>query len=180
MPVSDKVELALNRLKSCLITFNCRENNIYVAHSGGKDSVVVHHLARQVFGDAVKVIHTPKISGFNRVHPDTVAFLYEVAANYGMYMVPSGTMKEFLLSSDLFVQVDGTRRDEAERTDRSSNVIIDGEDISRTHMTWFTENSLFGQQCVFPIYDWSDEDVWKYIEDFSIPYSKEYNSSPAR
>lgn len=180
MELDEKVSIATYRLKSILgeITGSA-PLNIYVAHSGGKDSVVVHKLARMVYGQDVSVIHTPKITGFNKVHPDTIDFLYEQAANYGMAYVPGNKMQEYLLYNDLRIQVDGTRADEADRVDRSADVVIDGKTVPRTEMNWFTRDGLFGQACVFPIYNWSDEDVWKFIDEYQIPFSKEYPARPA-
>lgn len=176
-----KVAKAEDRLINIVeMQFPFHASVIYVAHSGGKDSVVVHHLAKNVFGDRVKVVHTPKITGFNAVHPDTIDFIYNLAAENGMEMVTGTNFREWLQQSGYRIQVDGTRRDEADRTDRSSNVIVDGKDVSRTEMTWFTENGLFGQTCVFPIYDWSDEDVWTYIRENQLAVSQEYHLSAAR
>lgn len=180
MNLESKIEMAKERLRSCADVFGCDASNIYVAHSGGKDSVVVHHLAVKVFGERITTIHTPKVSGFNKVHPDTIDFLYQVAATNNLFMIRDADMRQFLDDYVLLVQVDGTRRDEADRTDRSSNVVVDGKDVSRTEMTWFTVDGLFGQGCVFPIYDWSDDDVWEYIRKFKIAYSQEYNSSTTR
>lgn len=180
MSLTVKMTQAYIRLEKIAPKFSVTNQQIYVAHSGGKDSVVIHYLAKQVFGDQIRVIHTPKIGGFNKTHPDTVKFLYEVAAQNGMEMVPGNRMKQHLLDTGLAVQIDGTRTDEADRTNRSSNVIIDGKDVSRTEMDWYTDNGLFGQHCVFPIYDWSDDDVWNCIAQFEIPFSAEYLHSAAR
>lgn len=181
MASREQVSMATYRLKDIFNQITgSGPLNVFVAHSGGKDSVVVHKLARMVFGYDVKVVHTPKIEGFNKVHPDTIDFLYEQAANYGMAYVPGNKMHGYLLSNNLMIQIDGTRADEADRTDRSSDVVVDGKNVSRTEMNWFTRDGLFGQACVFPIYDWSDDDVWNFIEEYQVPFSKEYPARPAR
>lgn len=180
MSLADKVDIATYRLRAIFNEITGGSpRQVYVAHSGGKDSVVVHKLARLAYGNDVAVIHTPKIEGFNKVHPDTIDFLYEQSANYGMTYVPGNRMHDYLLHNDLTIQVDGTRADEADRVDRSADVVVDGNIVSRTEMNWFTRYGLFGQACVFPIYDWSDEDVWKFIDEYQIPFSKEYPARPA-
>lgn len=146
----------------------------YVATSGGKDSVVVHHLARKVFGDDVPVIHTPKVDGFNKVHPATVAFLYEQSALYGLAIVPFNQMQKYLDDRGLKQQIDGTRRAEFDRGDRSSDVVINGKTISRADMPVHTVGGLFGNESIFPIVDWSDYDVWAYIESEGIKVTEEY------
>lgn len=147
---------------------------VYVATSGGKDSVVVHHLARKVFGDQVTLIHTPKVTGFNKVHPATVAFLYEQSAKYGLNIVPFEQMQKYLDDHKLYQQVDGTRRSEFDRTDRSADVVVNGELISRADMPVHTVGGLFGNESIFPIVDWSDDDVWQYIGQEGIEVTEEY------
>lgn len=176
MSMAHRISDAMDRFDE-IFAMNLRltPQQFYVAHSGGKDSVVVHELAKMYFQESPRVVHTPKVSGFNKVHPDTIDFLYGIAAEFGMDMVPGTKMRAFLEQNRLLVQVDGTRRDEADRTDRSSNVIVDGKDVSRTEMNWYTNDGLFGQICLFPIYDWSDEDVWTFIKQAEIAVSPEYN-----
>lgn len=146
----------------------------YVGHSGGKDSVVVHHLAKKAFGPKVPVVHTPKITGFNAVHEATIDFLYRLSAEEGLYIVTGKNMREFLEDHKLSFQIDGTRADECNRTDRSADVVIDGKTINRADMPVVTHNGLFGQSSVFPIFDWSDDDVWGYIEFEGLEVSEEY------
>lgn len=179
MATQKQIDEAIERLESIVPVLQQAQQSIYVAHSGGKDSVVVHDLAKRVLGYNIRVVHTPKTSGFNKTHPDTIDFLYELSVDAGLSIVPSFDMRNFLRNNNLNVQIDGTRRDEADRTDRSSNVIVDGKDVSRTEMTWFTDKGVFDQVCVFPIFDWSDDDVWSYIKERNLAVSKEYNPSTA-
>lgn len=169
MNIWDKEATAIDRLKVYGIA-----SGVYVAHSGGKDSVVVHHLAKKVFGQYVPVIHTPKISGFNKVHPATVAFLYEMSAAHGLNIVPFDRMQQFLDDRELSIQIDGTRRSEFDRSDRSADVVINGETISRADMPVHTVGGLFGNESIFPIVDWSDDDVWQYIAEEGIEVTEEY------
>lgn len=175
MNLREKEAVAIQRLKDHALS-----SSTYVAHSGGKDSVVVHHLAKKAFGHWITVVHTPKITGFNKVHPDTIDFIYELAAEHGLVCVPGSRMTQFLIDNRLSTQVDGTRRDECDRTDRSADVVVNGETISRAEMPCYTVNGLFGQASVFPIVDWSDDDVWQYIAEEGLAVSKEYNLQPAR
>jgi len=171
------MELYLQEMENEAINWlreNCNPATVYVGHSGGKDSVIVHHLAKKAFGHFVPVVHSPKIEGFNKVHEATIDFLYELAFNHGLNMVPGSRMREFLVDRGLDTQVDGTRRDENDRVDRSADVVIDGETVNREQMPRITHNGLFGQTSVFPIVDWSEEDVWKYIGQAGLAVSEEY------
>lgn len=149
---------------------------IYVGTSGGKDSVLVQWLADQalpmVLGidkEAILAVHTVKTSGANAVHPLTIDFLYH--SKRTIIYAPAANHKHLKLKT----QIDGTRRSEHNRTNgRSTTLISDGKEISREEMPMFVRNGLFGLNFVFPIFDWSDEDVWAAILLNQIPYSPEY------
>jgi 3'-phosphoadenosine 5'-phosphosulfate sulfotransferase (PAPS reductase)/FAD synthetase len=54
--------------------------------------------------------------------------------------------------------MDGTRQDE------NKTVIFDGEEIHRSKMTGdSTSRGVFGVPAVFPIWDWTESDVYSYL-----------------
>jgi 3'-phosphoadenosine 5'-phosphosulfate sulfotransferase (PAPS reductase)/FAD synthetase len=147
-------------------------DNTFVGHSGGKDSVVVNFLAQHA-GFMLPVVHTPKVEGRNKVHPLTVAFLYEQTLTYPITFCTLGQIKHQF--PGVTTQIDGTRIAEHDRTDgRSTHVVIDGEDVPRDQMTEYVANGLNGMSFIYPIYNWEDVDVWACIYAFSIPFSPEY------
>jgi 3'-phosphoadenosine 5'-phosphosulfate sulfotransferase (PAPS reductase)/FAD synthetase len=144
---------------------------VYVGHSGGKDSVLVRWLTDRALGPGVMTIHTPKPSGIrNEVHPLTKEFLYSL--NRPILYVPDG---ENLPRLGYKVQIDGTRVAEADRRDgRDIGLIVEGREVSRTETPLYLTSGLFGQNFCYPIYDWSDEEVWAAIFHYDIPVSPEY------
>lgn len=167
-----KVERALERIRNAHTTFS---NGLYVGHSGGKDSCVVHFLARHMIGESVEAIHTPKVTGFNAVHPFTKDFLYHVSNKNIIHFVPFEQMNAFVDKYQFKCQIDGTRADEFTRTDRSATVIQNGVEVSRDSMTEFTEDGLFGLTMIYPIYDWTTDETWQFIRENEIQVSREYS-----
>lgn len=141
-------------------------SGLYLGHSGGKDSVVIHDLARRAFDFNVPVVHTPKPRD---THPETVKFLYRLP--FPVQYVP----KEFHKDLGYKVQIDGSRRGEYNRTNgRSTHIVVQGKEVSREYMAMFVENGLFGLNFVYPICFWSNEDVWAYIYMHELEISDEY------
>jgi 3'-phosphoadenosine 5'-phosphosulfate sulfotransferase (PAPS reductase)/FAD synthetase len=140
---------------------------IYVGTSGGKDSVVAYNLMCKLYPTlSPKILHTAKPSV---THPKTLDFLY--SRPYPILYVPKGHP----LPDEFKTQVDGTRASEFDREDgRSTDVIVGGVSVSRENMPLFVRNGLFGLNFIFPIFDWTDEQVWAYIFKNNIPYSDEY------
>ncbi len=148
--------------------------NHYVGHSGGKDSVLVRWLADIAGLKGMMTVHTPKPEGVrNAVHPLTKEFVY--ALNRPVLHIPDGQQDAFKVMN-LVVQIDGTRRAEADRRDgRDVGLIVDGVEKSRSEVPLYLDTGLFGQSFIYPIYDWTDAEVWATIFAYNIPYSAEYN-----
>lgn len=167
--MKQKIENALAVIHNAYITCS---NKMYLGHSGGKDSCVIFHLAKQIDPE-IMVIHTPK--GLSHTHPDTADFLYyEVARHHIIHMVPKEHMDNFIIRNDLLLQIDGARRDECNRTERSDDFVMNEENVNRKDLPQFVEFGLFGIAQLYPIFDWTDDEVWKYIVDHKVQVSKEY------
>ena len=139
----------------------------YIGHSGGKDSVCIAHLMHRAFPThEFLLVHTPKVGV---THPATVEFLYQLPQP--LLLCPAGQHDRLGFKA----QVDGTRAAEYDRTDgRSTDVVVDGRNVSRRDMPMFVAKGLFDLQFIYPIVDWSDEEVWSYIFFRNIPFSAEY------
>ena len=144
----------------------------YVGHSGGKDSVLVQHLADRVFN--VPTLHSTKPTGVeNVVHPLTQKFIYE--QDRVIIHTPLTRQNEVLSYLGLSTQIDGTRIAEHNRDDgRSIDVVINGKSVSRKELPLYLKDGLLGLDFVYPIYDWSDIEVWTTILKLNIPFSDEY------
>ena len=155
------------RLRNLFNQHHWLPNEVYIGHSGGKDSVAITRLVDTALPDhGMLIVHTPKPG---EVVPATVDFLY------GLRRPVLYCPKEHHKGLGFKVQIDGTRRAEHSRTDgRSTNLVMDGNDVSRDHMPLYVKNGLFGLDFIFPIFDWTDEEVWAYILTNEIPFSEEY------
>lgn len=162
---------AVNIIKNAISDF--RLSRIYVGHSGGKDSCVINHLTELAVESLdYRVVHTPKANG---THPDTLEFLYyQVCLKQKVDFVPFHEMEQYIRENYLKCQIDGTRRSEFDRGEKSTTVIVDGVDVSREDMSEKVDKGIFGLTLVYPIYDWTDEEVFQYLADNNLPISHEY------
>jgi 3'-phosphoadenosine 5'-phosphosulfate sulfotransferase (PAPS reductase)/FAD synthetase len=167
IPVNKKVESAIALIKKYAKIY---PQDIFLGHSGGKDSCVIQHLALTALNTQLPILHNPK----GDTHPDTIAFLYKISKTTQVINVPSGLMQSVIGKSKM-CQIDGTRRDEHSRDDRSTDLIIAGKNISRKDMPSVVENGIFGMTIIYPIYDWTDKEVWTYIKENDISVSAEYD-----
>lgn len=161
-----KLEAGVKRLKATLDKhYKFSTSRICIGHSGGKDSCLVTYMARS-WKLSLVCLHTPKVEGANAVHEITRRFLYEHVNNV-LYL--KGIPHPF------DCQIDGTRIAENNRTDgRSTTVNVSGQEISREAMSEWSARGLFNMRFAYPIFDWSDIEVWAALHVFNIPYSREY------
>ncbi len=170
MSLEVKIEQSLDLLNKYWHKQWSRQWRMYICHSGGKDSCVITDLVdRAIPVRLIPIIHNPK----NETHAATVQFLYELSKKREVRMVPFDKM-EYYVQTLFEVQVDGSRKGEAGRTERSNLVIFNGREVSREQMQAYTDKGKFGIATVFPIYDWTDEEVWQYIREYKVQVSDEY------
>ena len=168
LTLHDKVQESLELIRNYHRKWG---NRMFVGHSGGKDSCVVHHLARQVhlFG----TVHNPK----DEVVPETRNFLYQLSMRCPINFVPKQHMPDFLTRNNLKLQIDGSRQAEWNRESRSTNIIAGGKEVNRKEMQPFVTGGVFGLNILYPIVYWTDADVWRYIKLHNIKVSDEYRES---
>ena len=146
MSLDSKINQAKDRIRQAID--ECGPNRIYSAYSGGKDSQAVLRLARCVLPNVI-VIHNGH-AGEDIGDVEGVLCVKEPKAQ----LVPI-----FLQTVDLVGQLDGTRRDE------DKTVIFDGEEIHRSKMPdWKTYDGVFGLRMYYPLFDWTEEEVFAYLE----------------
>jgi len=167
-------------------------NNIFIGHSGGKDSVAVHNLTLEVLSDAklsnnLTLIHNPKniydkaktneAPGQTDVYNETLEFLYNTVSEYAnITIVNPKNMLSFVNAKGLTLQIDGTRADENERVTKSSNLVLNGKEENRQFMTEHNQKGLYNLEFLYPIFDWSTNDVFSYLELRNIEISPEYQN----
>ena len=149
----------------------CKMEEMCVGHSGGKDSVLVRALADLAGFGSLDTVHNPKLEGSNAVHAHTRELLYEMATFRPVMHIPAHAMAK----SGYQLQIDGTRRQEATRTDgRSTDIVCNGQSINRAQMPMLVPRGLFDMTFFYPIVEWTDAQVWAAIAYLEIPFSREY------
>lgn len=129
-------------------------NKIICGYSGGKDSKVILHLARQI---------EPTLVAVHNSHPEEKCDLKQ-----GVVIIkePKSNFAEYLKVVDVVAQIDGTRVAE-----EGKSVIWDGKEIERSEMALkgtLNPNGVFGLEIYYPILYWSDKDIWDYIERYKL------------
>ena len=149
----------------------CKREEMCVGHSGGKDSVLVRALADLAGFGSLDTVHNPKLEGSNAVHAHTRELLYEMATFRPVMHIPANAMAK----SGYRLQIDGTRRQEATRTDgRSTDIVCNGQSMNRAQMPMLVSRGLFDMTFFYPIVEWTDAQVWAAIAYLEIPFSREY------
>ena len=149
----------------------CKREEMCVGHSGGKDSVLVRALADLAGFGSLDTVHNPKLEGSNAVHAHTRELLYEMATFRPVMHIPANAMAK----SGYRLQIDGTRRQEATRTDgRSTDIVCNGQSMNRAQMPMLVPRGLFDMTFFYPIVEWTDAQVWAAIAYLEIPFSREY------
>lgn len=169
--IQSKVMATVKRLNELTYGLELPFDQWVIGHSGGKDSVVNHWLVSKTEAyemHKLPVVHTSKPGGDNAIHPATLEFLYQLPFAVELWPRALGMNPKYHL------QFDGSRASEYDRTDRSANFIRDGQSVNRAELPLVVPNSMFGMTFVFPMYDWSDADVWATIFFYNLPFSKEY------
>jgi 3'-phosphoadenosine 5'-phosphosulfate sulfotransferase (PAPS reductase)/FAD synthetase len=132
------------------------KDQVYVAVSGGKDSIAVVSLMKEAMGDySLTLIHN-RHDGENVTHVPWPMLIIN-APKYDV--VP-----EFLDRVDLTCQIDGARRDE------DKMVHYNGVEIHRSKMPGdYTADGVWGLSVLFVLVDWTEADVYKYLKWKELP-----------
>ena len=179
--ITDKIDQALNRIEYRYSKYG--SIGLFTGHSGGKDSTVLLNLAQQINPDIIIVHNVKPMLGpginehdhLTEMHPETLEFLYsKVCKENTLHFLHSSNMKRFVSMYGLKCQLDGARASEWNRAGKSSEIIINGEKVNRKDMPEFAEHGMFGLSFCFPIYDWSDDDIFDYISLKNLSISAEY------
>lgn len=167
--IEDKVEIAIKRLK----TFEPK-NGYYLAFSGGKDSIVIKHLAEQAGVKFethyhVTTVDPPELVKFiKKYHSDVIMDLpkeplLKCAERYGL------PLRTHRWCCALYkergghgrVVITGVRWEESNR--RAERRMIER---CRTDETKTFNNIII---------DWTEHDVWEYIRQNKLPYCELYD-----
>jgi len=180
--IENKTIIALERIRKAF------DNNgrVISGHSGGKDSVVINDLITKAGCDSRRyaIVHNVKpllgtsgdpVAALTEMHPATLEFLYtNVCLEQTLTFLHASKMKNWVTNNHITCQIDGSRLCEYTRSGKSSEFIVNGKSVSRSEMTEYIENGIFGLNMSYPIFDWSDTDVFDYIALNDLKISNEY------
>jgi len=159
------------------------DEGYHLAFSGGKDSCVIKFLAQKAgvrfkAHMALTTVDPPEIIKFNRTYHSDLIYH---KPKYSMFKLISEVkmslptrisrwccehLKEYVGTAECVVQ--GIRGEES---------------YDRSQRTWFeydTRPAMAGKSYVNPILDWTEQDVWKYLKHYNIPYSELYKQGFGR
>ena len=166
--IEELVQTTVSRLTAAKLAERVPNYQWCIGHSGGKDSVVNHWLVMQAFQEPIPVVHTSKPGGDNAIHPKTLEFLYKLPFPVELWPRAMGSNTKYRL------QFDGSRQSEHNRTDRSADFVVAGQQVNRKNLELVVPNSMFGMTYVFPMFDWTDAQVWAAMFRYHLPFSPEY------
>ncbi len=172
----DKIKIAIDRLKA-----HEPDKGYFLAFSGGKDSVVIEHLARQSRVKYDAHYHLTTVDP-----PELVKFIKK---QYPSVVIdkPEKTMLE-LIVENRFVPMRQQRwccRFLKEGYGEG-RVVVTGirwaESPRRKNKRRLVENCQYGKDrlLINPIIDWSDNEVWEYIRKYNLKYCHLYDEGFSR
>ena len=176
--ISVKVEIAINRIASVKRRYPYME----IAFSGGKDSIVVAHLAREHHGINTGVMDTSLY--FERDLDD-----YRLAGKQlGIDLDITNQLDwnwitinpEFIfMPKKLLGRYYGLRQQKSIRKHwlaHDKPCLLLGRRTEENSVSGAFSSRSDGMKQCFPIFDWSGDDVWQYIVDNNLFYPNIYRN----
>ena len=165
----DKVDLAIARLR-----MNCTGKSVLCAFSGGKDSQVCYHLLKEsgipfTAQYSITRFEPPELIRFIRAHyPDVTfrrAYRCSLISEIAYRGLPNRWFRwccdaKHRKTEGVDVTVIGVRSAESPR--RKANWRTFGR---KRDGSWY----------VCPIFDWTDADVWEYLDGHGMPHCSLYD-----
>ena len=194
----DKVKISIQRIKDAYeISKSQNKGALYVAFSGGKDSVCVAELC--------KMAGVPYELHYNTTTVDPFELLHFIRDNYPetIFEKPRYSMWQLIVKKHMpptriarfccqelkekggenRICLTGVRRYESVK--RSKRKAFETFTRNKTDKMLFDDNGEFRnalENCTIkakivcnPIIDWQDEDVWQFIKENHFPYCKLYD-----
>ena len=182
----DKVQVAIDRLRMfepIALEFD-PEHGYYLCDSGGKDSSVIKELARMA-GIKFAIHHNHTTLD----HPETVYFVrrerdrwqemgYEYDIDYPKETFWQLSRRKGVRWAESVMRKANRGIAEVQGKRKGEGLILlnDNSDARKEVETCQRK----GKRVLHPIIDWSDEDVWEFLERFEIPINPLYRMGDKR
>lgn len=201
--LSDMEQEAITRITKFAKLAKSMNMKIAVGFSGGKDSLVVYDLCKRAGIDCNfyfnHSLEAPETLAYIRTFPDVIRrrnevgfFEYLQKNKKGLLPTPQiAWCCEVYKHNPKYIDdcsITGVRR--AESNARKNRQIFESKNktLEKKNKTLF--NEYFKEECrgvgspnkisLRPIVDWSDSDIWQYIDKYKLPINPLYNTKEKR
>lgn len=179
MNFETKIEKSKDVIKEAVENFG--ENNIAVAWTSGKDSTVALHIVREMFNGAVplRTVFVDTTVQF----PETYSFMKRLEDGWNLNLIRATNTDaletiEIAKDRERCCHLLKTVALEQVINEHAISALITGirrdEQGARGNEVYFSPRETHTR--VHPILDWSEDDIWKYIRDNSVPYNPLYDT----
>jgi phosphoadenosine phosphosulfate reductase len=160
---------------------NKNMNDLYAGNSGGKDSAVVDHLLQRT-GIKYKSYYT-------NTTIDPPGTISHIRNNYPHTEVlqPKSTFYQLVEKKGLPTRLNRYCCERLKEYGSVGKNVFEGvrsaESINRQGRDYIqcdTRKWQKGAQHIYPIYDWTDEDIYEYIYKYNIQLAPHYNTGACR
>lgn len=177
MTLDKKIDASKRFLETVVSTMD----NLQLANSGGKDSLVIYTLAKEVGAD-IPIIHSNTtidppgtLQYIRECMPETVIInppesFYQIVQRKGLPTLRARFCCE-LLKERYGI---GKNSIEGVRADESRNR------ANRDYIQCDTRKSMRGGRHIYPIYDWTEDDVWMFIKNRGLEAAPCYSEGLRR
>jgi len=175
--ISEKISASKRFLEKVIDNMD----NLHIANSGGKDSTVVYFLLQEM-GVKLPVFHSNTtidpdgtLKHIREVMPDTVIInpkesFYQLVERKGFPTRLNRYCCQILKENGGIGKntIEGVRASESRKR------------ANRDYIQCDTRKSMKGAKHIYPILDWTDDDVWGFIESRNLPVAPCYHLGMSR
>lgn len=161
-------------------------DNLVVAFSGGKDSLVTLHLALETLGETIRVIYNHTTVEF----PETIKYIKRLSKEWKLNLFVTKPNRSFLsaVKEKGWATHDHRWCCRPYKEEPAHNFMLKNRISAEITGTIRTE-SIYRRSLkpfkmpkkepfilrIHPIYDWNQWEVWRYIKENDLPYNPLYN-----